>query len=101
MHADKGSPSAANAGAQSNSSADFKLGSILPAADVLARARRADYVIRVRVQRADGVVLVQHYASLSAAERRVRRAHDRGLAADICLCRVTPIVGSVEVGDVE
>lgn len=78
------------------------LSHILPAADVLARARRADYVVRVRVQRADGVVLVQHYASLQAAEKRVRRAHDRGLAADICLCRVTPVIGSVElVGGVE
>lgn len=88
-------------GTEAAESVSQALPKILPASEVLARARRADYVVRVRVQRADGVVLVQHYSSLQAAERRVRRAHERHLAADICLCRVTPIVGSVEVGDVE
>lgn len=65
-------------------------------ADVLALGRRAEYAVRVTSQRIDGAVVARLYVNLSAAERSVRRAHDRGLAARLELVRLVPVVGDPE-----
>lgn len=94
----KESPSAANAGAESNSATTFKLALSLPDADVLARARRHDHGLLVTAERADGVVTQQIYTNLPAASRKVAKVRARGLAAALTLVRLVPVVGSVEVG---
>ena len=103
MDHEKENPSAANAGAQSNSVATFKLASTIPsAADILARARRHDYGLLVTYERRDGRVASQVYAgNIAAAEQKVRRCHRAGLAATMTLVRLVPVVGSTEVGDAE
>lgn len=62
-------------------------------ADVLARAARHDYGIRVTTTRADGVVVSQVYASLAAAERKVARCRERGLPVSLVLVRLVPVAG--------
>ena len=61
------------------------------ACDRLARTRRHDYAVLVLAERADGIVVSQVYQHLAAAERRVRRTHDRGLAASMHLVRLVPV----------
>lgn len=98
MTARKSRP-ADNRAAQSNSAATFKLDMSVAARDVLARVKRHDFAVRVVFERADGVVCSQIYASLDAAERRVRRCHERNLAASMCLVRLVPVASAIEVGD--
>ena len=58
---------------------------------ILSRARRHDYAVLVLAERADGIVVSQVYQHLGAAERRVRRTHERGLAASVHLVRLVPV----------
>ncbi|EWT06322.1 hypothetical protein N864_22615 [Intrasporangium chromatireducens Q5-1] len=60
-------------------------------ADLTARARRHDYALRVVSERADGVLVVQFYTNLPAAERKVTRTRERGLRADLSLVRLTAV----------
>ncbi|TWE13262.1 hypothetical protein [Rudaeicoccus suwonensis] len=76
---------------QSVSSGDFKLSSTIAEADLIARAKRHDYAIRVVFERADGRVCSQMYADLSAAERKQVRCHERGLQATLTLVRLVPV----------
>ena len=58
---------------------------------ILSRARRHDHALMVLAERADGIVVTQLYQHLTAAERRVRRTRERGLAASMHLVRLTPV----------
>lgn len=59
--------------------------------DLLARAARHDYALRVTWERADGRVCTQVYATLPAAERKVRATRERGLRAHLQLVQVVPV----------
>lgn len=58
---------------------------------ILSRTRRHDHALMVLAERADGIVVTQLYQHLTAAERRVRRTRERGLAASMHLVRLTPV----------
>ena len=65
--------------------------SLIEDTDILSRARRHDYAVVVLAERADGIVVSQVYQHLAAAERRVRRTHERGLVASMHLVKLTPV----------
>lgn len=60
-------------------------------ADLLARAARHDYGLRVTWERADGRICTQTYASLSTAERKVQRTRERGFRAHMQLVQIVPV----------
>lgn len=84
---------------QSNSSADFKLGShstpnaacALSPRDVAELAKRRNYGIRVFAERRDGIVTQQVFADLAAAERKAERVRSRGLSVRLELVHLVPV----------
>ena len=69
-------------------------------AEVERRAELTGYVVRAVTTLTNGVVKVQHYASLHAAVRAAERAEKRGCLCVLSLCRVVP-VERVELADLE
>ena len=65
-----------------------------------ARATTTRYVVRAVTTLRNGNVRVQHYVSITAAERALERARERGCSCVLSLCRVTP-VGLVTEDDLE
>lgn len=61
-------------------------------ADLVRRAEMAGYVVRATTTLANGVVKVQHYASLHSAVKAHDRAAARGTTCVLTLCRVLPTV---------
>lgn len=61
------------------------------AADIARMARRHEYAVRVVFERADHVFCSQVMTNLYAAERKVRRCHERGLSASMSLVRIVPV----------
>lgn len=59
--------------------------------ELAARARRAEFGVRVLAERRDGVVVAQVYSDLPAAERKVSRTRERGLRAELHLVRLVPV----------
>lgn len=65
--------------------------SIPEATDIHLRARRHDHAILVLAERIDGIVTTQLFTNLAAAEMKVARTRERGLAASLTLVRLTPM----------
>lgn len=107
MEHTKANPTAGNGGAQSNSSADFKLTSdstrnarrALSARDVADLAQRRNYGIRVFAERRDGIVTQQVFADLAAAERKAERVRSRGLSVRLELVHLVPVMPIENGGD--
>ena len=67
------------------------------AADPLARAPRYAHALRVVWERADGRACTNFYSTLPAAERKMQRTRERGLAARIELVRLVPSTMTADV----
>ena len=65
--------------------------STVSAADVLARASRHDYALRVVWERSDGRFCTQLYTTLPAAERKLRNTRLRGRHASVHLVRLVDV----------
>ena len=65
--------------------------SLIEDTDILSRARRHDHALLVVAERADRVITTQVFMSLEAAERKVARTRERGLAASLHLVRVSVV----------
>lgn len=59
--------------------------------DLLARASRHDYALRVVWERSDGRFCTQLYTTLPAAERKLRTTRERGRHAQVHLVRLVDV----------
>lgn len=67
---------------------------ILPTASS-ARIPRAQYAVHVLSTRRDGVQVGQTFATIQAAEKKVRRCEAAGLPVQVALVRLVPVPWSV------
>ncbi len=77
-------------GAAFTKSSDGDTRSVARPTEAALLARRHEYGVYVLAERADGRVCGQVFTSLPAAERKVSRARERGLAATMTLVRLVP-----------